>query len=187
GINWFGIAMTARVNLLFLLLQIVAVAVYVLWSVHALPGLSAALPLDAFWSKSTTPHGIFAATSICILAYLGFDAITTLTEEVKPEQRHLVGRSVVAVLLIVGAIVVVETWVMSGLARGCSFHDLASGVYDMTGAKVAPAAGIATAWIAAIVTGLSITPPMLAAVSRVLYAMSKGGQLPAFLGTLHPK
>ena len=187
GINWFGIAMTARVNLLFLLLQIVAVAVYVLWSVHALPGLSAALPLDAFWSKSTTPHGIFAATSICILAYLGFDAITTLTEEVKPEQRHLVGRSVVAVLLIVGAIVVVETWVMSGLARGFSFHDLASGVYDMTGAKVAPAAGIATAWIAAIVTGLSITPPMLAAVSRVLYAMSKGGQLPAFLGTLHPK
>jgi len=106
---------------------------------------------------------------------------------VRDDQRHLLGKSILAVLLIIGAITLVQTWAMSGLAMGFAFPDLASGAYDMTAQRVAPSAGAAMAWIAALVTGIAITPPMLAAVSRVLYAMAGGGQLPAFLARIHPR
>lgn len=188
AVNWFGIKTTARVNMFFLLLQLVAVIAYVVWVLAALPGsLPQKLPLDVLWSEGTTIHGLFGATSICVLSFLGFDAITTLTEEVRPEQRHLVGRSIVAVLLIIAAIAAVQTWVMSALAQGYDFGDLASGAYDMTTAKVSPVAGIAMAWGAALVTGVAVTPPMLAAVARVLHAMAEGGQLSFHLISLHPR
>ncbi len=188
AINWFGIAMTARANKLFLLVQLVAVAVFIGWALvvnHA--PLSQAFPVGALWNGSVSVSGIFAATSICILAFIGFDAITTLTEEVRPEQRHLVGRSVVVVLLIIGAIAIAQAWVLAGLSQGYKFADLASGVYDLTGAKVSPTAGLAMAWIAALVTGIALTPPMLAAVARVLHAMASDGQLPRYFSVLHPK
>ncbi|MEC4722707.1 APC family permease [Noviherbaspirillum sp. CPCC 100848] len=188
AINWYGVVMSARANLIFLCVQVLAVVAFVGWALAVAPGpISTAFPMDAVWSSAITPQGMFAATSICVLAFLGFDAITTLTEEVRPEQRHLVGRAVVSCLLIIGVIAVVQTWVMSGLAKGFAFSDLASGVYDMAGAKVSPMAGHAMAWIAALVTGLSITPPMLAAVARVLHAMADGGQLPAGLSKLHSR
>lgn len=188
AINWFGIAMTARANKLFLLIQLVAVAAFVAWALHAMPGpIAQAFPTDALWNSKVTTGGIFAATSICILAFIGFDAITTLTEEVRPEQRHLVGRSIVVVLLIIGAIAILQAWVLAGLSNGYKFKDLASGVYDLTGDKVSPMAGLAMAWIASLVTGIALTPPMLAAVARVLQAMAQGGQLPKYFAVLHPK
>lgn len=186
-INWYGIAMTARANFIFLFVQLFSVAGYIAWALYALPAATLKVAaVSALWSSSVSSHGLFAATFICVLSFLGFDAITTLTEEVKPEQRHLVGRSVVAVLLIIGGITVINVWVMSLVAHGYQFGDPAAGAYEMTGARVSVVASISMAWIFAMVTGIAITPPMVAAVSRVLYAMASGGQLPGALAVLHP-
>lgn len=188
GVNWFGIAFTARVNKFFMWTQLLAVAIYVAAVLSkTLGGPTPAFPIEAFWNPAMTPQGVFAATSICVLAFLGFDAITTLTEEVRADQKHLIGRSIIVCLLIVGSIFVVQVWIMSGLATGYTFSDLASGGYDMTSAKVSPAAGIAMAWFAALIAGIALTPPMLVGASRVLYAMAHGRQLPFGLTAIHPK
>jgi amino acid transporter len=188
AVNWFGIAFTARVNILFLVVQLVAVAGFLGWAVLKLKANGESVfPFSTLWSPGVTASGLFAGTSICILAFIGFDAITTLTEEVKPCQKHLIGRSIVVVLLFIGAVAVLQSWVLSALSKGFAFKDLASGVYDLTGARVSPAAGVIMAWTAATVTGIAITPPMLAAVSRVLCAMAEGGQMPKFLTVLHKR
>jgi amino acid transporter len=187
-VNWFGIVITARANMFFLWVQLVGVVGYMLWTIFALRGLHAkVLPPDAIWNHAVTPHGLFAATSICVLVYLGFDAITTLAEEVRPEQKHLLGKSIVVVLLIIVGITFLHTWVISAVARGFKFRDLASGAYDMTDAKVSPILGVIMAWLMGVISGIAITTPMLVGASRVLYAMAAGGQLPSILGKLHPK
>ena len=186
SVNLLGIGLSAQVNKGFLLLQLAGVALFVVWAFHA-RGFEASFPASAIWNAKEGSAGLFAATAICVLAFLGFDAITTLSEEVKPEQRHLVGRSIITVLLIIGAITVVQTWMMSGLAIGYPFTDLASGAFDMASVRLSPVLGSTMAWIIALVTGIALTPPMLTAVSRVLQAMAAGGQLPSFLGRIHPK
>ena len=184
--NWFGIAFTARLNGLFLIVQLVAVAGLMGWAmVHQ--GLLASFPADAILPRSFDGAGLFAAASICIMAFLGFDAITTLSQEVRTDQRHLLGRSILAVLAIIGVIAIVQVWVMAGLAKGYSFADLASGGYDLVTARVSPVAGSLMAWVAAIITGLAITPPMLSAVSRVLQAMAAAGELPQPLSRIEGK
>lgn len=186
GVNWFGIGMSARFNKFFLLLQLAAVAVFIVWALWA-RGFEASFPSEAIWNGTGDAAGLFAATAICVLAFLGFDAISTLSEEVRPDQRHLIGTSIIMVLLIMGAITVVQSWIMSGLAVGFKFNDLAAGAYEMAAAKLSPVLSSGMAWVVAAVAGIALTPPMLTAVSRVLQAMSAGGQLPAVLSHLHPK
>lgn len=186
SVNWLGISMSAKFNKVFLLLQLGAVAIFLVWALSE-RGIDSSFPISALWNKDGDAAGLFAATSICVLAFLGFDAITTLTEEVKPDQRHLVGNSILTVLLIIGAIFVVQTWVMSGMAAGYKFQDLASGAYEMGSAELSPILGSGMAWVVAIVAGIALTPPMLTAVSRILYAMADGGQLPGSLAQLHSK
>jgi amino acid transporter len=188
AVNWFGIAFTARVNEFFMWTQLIAVAIYVVAVLsHTLGGPTPAFPIEAFWNPAMSASGVFGATSICVLAFLGFDAITTLNEEVRPDQKHLIGRSIMVCLVIVGSIFVVQVWIMTGLATGYKFTDLASGGYDMTSAKVSPVAGVLMAWFASIIAGIALPPPMVVGATRVLYAMSAGGQLPKALSVVDPK
>jgi amino acid transporter len=186
--NWFGIRTTGRISLVFLLVQLAMVALWMLgafWALHW--SLSALLPLDALANSRMSFGGIFAAASLCILVFLGFDAVTTLSEEMRPEQRPLVGRAVIIVLAICGALFVMQAWAMSGVASGFTFTDPASGAYDMTRARVSYAGGVAMAWSMALILVLAVTPPALAAVSRVLQAMGAARHLPEGLARLHPR
>src|SRR6202167_3038501 len=103
GINWFGVRVTSRVNLISVAVQIVVLALLLVLAVSALHhgkgnGALTLRPLyapDLYHAKS-----IFTATSICVMSYLGFDAISTLSEEVKGNDSRIVGRAIIGVLVI---------------------------------------------------------------------------------------
>jgi amino acid transporter len=142
---------------------------------------------DAWWKKSPDLSGVFGGASLCVMAYLGFDAITTLSAEVKPTQRHLIGRAIIFSIVFLGALAVFHVWILSDLARGFTFNDLSTATYDLIGARISTPFGQFVTWAAAFVTAVSITPPMVTAVARVLYAMAEDGEMPRFLARLHPK
>jgi amino acid transporter len=122
------------------------------------------------------------------MAYLGFDAITTLSAEVKPEQRRLVGRAVIFCIALLGALAVINVWILSDLSRGFTFgDDLTTAVFDLLGAKVNPLFGRAVTWSSVLVVAISITPPMVTAVARVLFSMAEKGEMPRILAKLDPK
>jgi amino acid transporter len=190
GINWFGVRVTSRVNLISVVVQIVVLALLLVLGVVALyhgkgNGALTLRPLyapDLYHAKS-----IFTATSICVMSYLGFDAISTLSEEVKSDDKRLVGRAIVSVLLIAAAILAVTAWVLGDLLGGFAIKDPAAATYELLAWAIAPWAAALTAWVMATLVGATNALPMQVGVARVMYAMGRDRQLPAALAKIHPK
>ena len=187
-VNWFGVKTSARFNYATLILQFALVFALLGWAAFVLHTSGSALfTLDPWWRHTTKISGVFAGASLCVMAYLGFDAITTLSGEVRPDQRRLIGRAVVFSLALLGALAVLNVWILSDLGRGFRATDLASVTFELVSARINPAFGHFITWGSAFVVAVSITPPMVSAVARVLYAMAQNGEMPRFLARLHPK
>jgi len=190
GINWFGVVVTSRVNLLSVGLQLLFLAVIValaLFALHQGKG-TGALTFQPFYTPGhLEAHSLFAATSICVMSFLGFDAISTLAEEVKGNDRRTVGRAIVAVLVLSAALFAVVTWVLGNLMNGYQFKDLATATYELGGWAFGPWAAIVLAWTMATLVGFTNALPMQVGVARVLFAMGRDRQLPSALSKLHPK
>ncbi len=187
AVNWFGIRTSARFNVCTLMFQVALLIGFLILGIHAL--LSAAMPLfssSPSWGPTTTPAGVFSAASLCVMACLGVDAITTLSGEVRADQRHLIGRAVVGSLLALGALSIVNVWVLSDLSRGLTFEDPTTATFEIIGTLISPALGAFTAWAMALIVAISIAPPMVTGVWRVLRAMAQNGAVPAPLASLHP-
>ena len=137
---------------------------------------------ELFHAKS-----IFAATSICVMSFLGFDAISTLSEEVKSDDQRLVGRAIVSVLLLAAALLAVTAWILGDLLSGFAIKDPAAATYEVADWAIGPWAAALTAWVMATVVGVTNALPMQVGVARVMYAMGRDRQLPAVLAKIHPR
>jgi amino acid transporter len=184
------VKVTSRVNLFSVAVQLAVIALLLTLGVAALyhgkgNGALTLRPLyapDLYHLKS-----IFTATSICVMSFLGFDAISTLSEEVRSDDKRIVGRAIVAVLLISSAMMGVTAWVLGDLLNGFAIKDPAAATYELLAWAIAPWAAALTAWIMATLVGVTNAVPMQVGVARVMYAMGRDRQLPAVLAKIHPK
>jgi amino acid transporter len=188
GVNWFGVETSARFNRATLFMQfalVAAVLVSALFVIHrdSLPVFTVA----SWWRPLPNISGVFAGASLCVMSYLGFDAISTLSSEVRPDQRHLIGRAIIFSIVALGTLAVINVWTLSDLGRGYHFNDWSTAAFDLIGGRISPAFGRFVTWSVALVTAVSITPPMVTAVARVLYAMAENGEMPRVLSRLHPR
>jgi amino acid transporter len=191
-VNYFGIELTARTNRVMLVLELVVLAIFLVVGLVALAngkgGGDALSPL--YDSDTFSVSLIFGAVSIAALSFLGFDAISTLSEENK-EAGHQVARATIMSLLVVAVLFIVQTWVAAllvpdrekllteGDTAGTAFYDAAEHagghwLYVLTAVMTAVAWGFADALVAQ------------AATSRLLYSMARDRQLPRFLAKVHP-
>ena len=129
---------------------------------------------------------IFHGTSIAVLTYIGFDAISTLSEEVTSDDKRTVGRAIIGVLFLSAGLFGVLSWVLGDLMSGFSLKDPAAAVYEVAEWAVGPWLSITIAWAMATVVGLASALPMQVGVARVMYAMGRDRQLPAALARVHP-
>jgi amino acid transporter len=121
------------------------------------------------------------------MSYLGFDAISTLSEEVTSNDRRIVGRAILSVLFVAAAIVTVIAWVFGDLMSSFTIKDPAAATYEVVAWAMGPWAAVLTAWVMATVVGVTNALPMQIGVARVMYAMGRDRQLPAVLAKIHPK
>ncbi|GAA3046303.1 APC family permease [Actinokineospora globicatena] len=192
AVNFLGIEMTAKVNRVMLVAQLLILAVFIVIGVVALTqgkgrGFSFAPLFDSATFSWTL---VFGAVSIAVLSFLGFDGISTLAEENRDSARAI-GRSMIAALLVTGVLFIVQTWVAAllvpdpaglianGDAAGTSFYDAAR-VAGGGWLAVLTAAATAVSW------GFANSLVAQAATSRLLYAMARDRQLPKFLAKVHP-
>jgi amino acid transporter len=129
---------------------------------------------------------VSGATSIAVLSFLGFDGISTLSEENRGKENG-VGRATVIALLLVGALFMLQTWVATDLARGMRFSSPETAFYDI--ADLAGGAWLKLLVIVAVVLASAIANAMAAqaAVARILFAMARDRKLPAVLAKVHPR
>lgn len=188
GINWFGVKVTSRVNLISVAIQLAIIAV-ILWfaliALHAGRGNGGLTLRPLYTPELFHAKSIFAATSICVMSFLGFDAISTLSEEVKSDDRRIVGRAIVGVLFLSAALFIVMAWVLGDLMNGLAIKDAASAIYELAESAIGSWASILIAWATVTVVGFTNALPMQVGVARVMYAMGRDRQLPAVLAKVH--
>lgn len=192
-VNYMGIEMTARVNKVMLIGELIVLAIFIGIGLGAVAqGKGNGFSFTAFYNPETFHWTvILGAVSIAVLSFLGFDGISMLAEENKQESRQI-GRAMVAALLLAGALFIAQTWVASMLVPN-SATLLSEG--DPAGTAFYDAAAVAggawlsglTALATAIAWGFANSLAAQAATSRLLFAMARDGELPRFLAKVHPK
>ena len=190
AVNWFGVTVTTRANFVAVILQVVVLVSFASLAIVALrSGFgNGAMTWRPFYTPGEFDSGaVFSATSLCVLSFLGFDAISTLSEEVKSDDRGLIGRAIIAVLVISAAFFVLLAWVFGNVLPGITIQDPAAAYLDLARAAVGPWAALALAWAVVIVIGFSNALPMQVGVARVLFAMGRDRQLPYILSRIHAK
>jgi amino acid transporter len=189
ALNLIGIRSSARTNQLLLVAMCAVIAVFFLLAVHFLfhrGGWSGLFSVEPFYAPATfNLRRIWGATSFAALTYIGFDGITTLSEDVKNPRRNV---------LLATVLVCVFTGVLSGaevyLGQRIwpdwhSFSNLETAFMDVCqrvgGAWLFQAMGIILI-LAAL--GSALTGGLGAA--RLLFGMGRDGVLPRkFFAHLH--
>lgn len=193
AVNYFGIEMTARMNRIMLVGELIVLALFLVIGVIALAdGKSTGGALTPLYNSDTFSIGlVFGAVSVAALSFLGFDAISTLAEEQR-EDATKIGRATIASLFMVAVLFVAQTWVAAllvpdrqtlltdGDPEGTAFYQAAE---HASGHWL----NVLTAVATAIAWGFADAMVAQAATSRVLYSMARDNQLPRFLAKIHPR
>lgn len=187
-LNVIGINLVSGANLALVGVQIVFIVVFVVTGIAYLTG-AAQVPdlLSPFFSADTPLSSIAAGSAILALAFLGFDAVSTLSEEAK-DARKSIPRAILLCTLAGGLLFIVTAYV-AGLVFPDykNFTDLDSAPLDVM-TRIGGTA-LFTFFTAAYIAG-SFASAMTsqASVARILYAMGRDGQLPRrVFGVVHAR
>lgn len=190
-LNCNGVETSARINAgMAAALGVVIVLVLVAsvrWILH-LAHPTAALFLDPLYNRSSfNTSAVLHGTSIAVLTYIGFDGISTLTDEAKDPARN-VPRAIVLTCLITGILASIEVYFAQLVwPRGAAFPDVTTAYVHVSGRMGGPILlAIVNASLLLANMGSGMASQLGAA--RLLYAMGQDGALPRpFFGSVSLK
>lgn len=177
-LNIVGIVSVARANFLLLALQIVFIAVFVVMAAMTISGAGNVNLMAPFTGDGSAPGAspIFAGAAILCLSFLGFDAVSTLSEEAK-DPRRSVPKAIMIATVVCGVIFFGLSYVSQLVFPSNQFIDVDSGSLDvMTSAGGQFLNTFFTAAYIAGCIGSALTSQ--ASVARILYAMGRDGIMP---------
>jgi putrescine importer len=180
-LNLNGVETSARINSMMaaaLGVVIVLVIVYFAHYLLRLPHEPAAFYSNPFYDPATfSSHALFRGTSIAVLTYIGFDGISTLSDEAKNPGRSI-PRAIVATCVITGVLASIEVYLAQLVwPRGAAFPDIDTAYVHVAGRAGGPllfAIVNAALLLATIGSGMA---SQLGA-SRLLLAMGQDGAIP---------
>jgi len=185
-VNVLGIQVANRVNLAITAAQFAVIAALVFLcgdALRASHSAAGAFTLAPFVNRETTWPLIMSGAAIAAYSFLGFDAVTTLSEETFDPTRSI-PRATVFAAGASGLIYIVCSYLMALIQQ--SFRDVDNAGYEV----LASVAGRAFLPLFAIVMAAFVASIMCAQAgsARLLYAMGRDGTLPRPLLTyLHPR
>src|SRR6478752_3609310 len=177
-LNIVGIVSVARANFLLLALQVIFIAVFVVMAVVTINKVGDVNLMAPFTGDGTVGGAgpIFAGAAILCLSFLGFDAVSTMSEEAKDPTRT-VPKAIMIATVVCGLIFFGLSYVSQLVFPSNQFADVDSGSLDV----MAAAGGqfLNTFFTAAYVAGaLGSALTSQASVARILFAMGRDGILP---------
>jgi APA family basic amino acid/polyamine antiporter len=202
-----GIKESASLNNLIVIIKVVIVLVFIALGIGVISeanlfvnpnasGLAALVPaketVEGVTRYGWLTNGVVTGAGVVFFAYIGFDAVSTTAQEAKNPRRDLpigiMGSLVVCTLLYI-LVAITLTGVVSYKELGVP-DPIAVGIDRIVELRgwTPGAQKIFTFFIklGALAGLTSVMLVMMLGQTRVFYAMSKDGLLPAF-GTVHPK
>lgn len=188
AINIVGLKLANGINALLMLVQFLVLIAFVALCVHYIGG-DASTPL---WSIKPFFNGdmqmplIMSGAAIACYSFLGFDAVSTLTEETR-DPRRTIPRAIMLITLIGGLIFVGVSYFVQIAHPSFQFDSVDSAAYEIArniGGDLFVSIFLIGLIVGQFASGLSAQ----ASGSRLLFAMGRDGVLPkSFFGTLHAR
>ncbi len=192
AVNYVGISFTAVVNRVFLTAEILFIVIFVVMAVVAIrngTGGAEVTTKPLFDSANFSAPLVGTALSIAVLSFLGFDGIATLSEESKGGHRSA-GIAMIAGLFLVAFFFISQTWLAGMLIpTTTSFPEDQAGnaFFDIVGRISNNGWQIAFLAMNALAVGIANAVAAQSATSRLLFSMSRDGQLPRFLAHINTR
>ena len=188
AINIVGLKLANGINALLMLVQLLVLIAFVALCIHYVGG-DASTPL---WSIKPFFNGdmqmplIMSGAAIACYSFLGFDAVSTLTEETR-DPRRTIPRAIMLITLIGGLIFVSVSYFVQIAHPSFQFDSVDSAAYEIArniGGDLFVTIFLIGLIVGQFASGLSAQ----ASGSRLLFAMGRDGVLPkSFFGSLHER
>jgi len=190
GMNLFGIQTSARINDGLAIAMGIVIAIFFVLTAHYVfrhPHGEAGFFWHPFYDpQSFELKSVLGGTSLAVLTYIGFDGISTLSEEAKNPKRDILLATVLVCLI-------------TGLLAGCEVYaaqlvwPVAKPFPDVTTAFVHVAGLAGGSWLLQLVNGTLLVATVGSGMgsqlgaARLLYAMGRSNAIPgSFFGALDP-
>jgi amino acid transporter len=186
-INVLGIKVADRVNLTIMAAQLAVMAALIVMCVlylHA-PLHADAWSLAPFVNPRTTLPAVMSGAAIAAYSFLGFDAVTTLSEETLDPKRSIPRATVLAALT--GGVMFLLVAFLLGLVHpGADFKDVDNAGFEILAAAGGPSF-LLLFTIVLIISYIAAVMCAQAGSSRLLYVMGRDGVMPLkTFAYLHP-
>ncbi len=192
-LNLRGVKASGRVNAILAIGMSLVVVVFLACAVRYLALIARPVGgqwLTPFYDPSTfSPSSLFRGTSIAVLTYIGFDGISTMSEEVENPRRNIM-LATVFTCLIIGILSAIEVYVaqLAWPYRGAFPDALVDTAYVHVARRIGGSFLFqllnATLLIANMGSGIAAQ----FGAARLLYGMGRGNALPQrFFGALSQK
>jgi amino acid transporter len=190
-LNLNGVETSARINTMMaaaLGVVIVLVVISMTRYLWHLPGQPASFYTSPFYDPSRfSSAALFRGTSIAVLTYIGFDGISTLSDEAKSPERNI-PRAIILTCFVTGVLASIEVYLGQLVwPRGLSFPDIDTAYVHIAGRAGGPLMfAIVNGALLLATIGSGMASQLGAA--RLLLAMGQDGAIPKrFFGAVHPK
>ena len=190
-LNLRGIRTSARLNealcsgMMIVVLLFLCSVIRELWHVHEAHGFFT----RPFYEPDTFHMAsIFAGTSVAVLTYIGFDAVSTLSEEVENPRRNIL-LATVLVCLITGLLSGLEVYAAQLVWGSKPFPaDQVESAFALLSRQVGGAILFQIINFTLLVANMGSGMGSQLAAGRLLYGMGRGNALPkSFFGSIEPK
>ncbi len=187
-INTLGIQVANRVNVAIMTAQLAVIAALIIFSIMYLQSSEHHGPL---WSTApllnsqTTVPAVMSGAAIAAYSFLGFDAVTTLSEETIDPTRNI-PRATVFAAAASGVIYVITAFLLTRVHPSLEFKDVDNAGYEIL--AVVSGKGFLLLFTAVLIAYGASVMCAQAGSSRLLYAMGRDDMLPSkIFSYLHPQ
>ncbi|WP_079452872.1 APC family permease [Pseudomonas aeruginosa] len=189
-INIKSVNLVANFNTVFVLVQLAIIVVFIGLVIHGLnngEGTATVLSTQPFFSEHAHLSAMVAGATILCFSFLGFDAVTTLSEETRDAGR-VIPRAIFLTALYGGVIfITVSYFLQSYFPTNVRFKEPDAALPEIAlyvGGKLFQSIFLCATFINTLASGLASQ----ASVSRLLYVMGRDNVLPErIFGFVHPK
>jgi putrescine importer len=190
-VNLRGVKTSARMNEVLCIGMVIVVALFLasvvrlLWHAQHDPGFF----LRPFYNPATFhPSSIFAGTSVAVLTYIGFDALSTLSEEAENPRRNIL-LATVLVCLIAGLLSGLEVYAAQLVWGSKPFPaDRVESAFAIIARQAGGVVLFQLINFTLLVANMGSGMGSQLAAGRLLYGMGRSDAIPkSFFGAIEPK
>jgi amino acid transporter len=183
-VNFWGMRESSALNIFCTCLEVSGLIIVILVSTLFITGggssaVIAASGREVGWAQ------IFQGASLAFYAFIGFEDIVNVSEEVKDPERN-VPRAIILSLTIAGGVYILVSWLATQVLTPAALATSSAPLLDVVHRAQPNFPQVVFTFIALFAVLNTVLLNFVTA-SRLLFGMAREGLLPAWLGKLHSK